>query len=52
MEKAFTIEFLTEPASIDMEQLWIWTPAEKLDETNLQTATFSGKNKADDYTNE
>lgn len=50
-EKAFTLRFLKENPSIDEKQNWIWDP-ERPQIFNLKTATFSGKNKADDYTNE
>ncbi len=50
-EKAFTLKFLKTNPSINEEQNWIWDP--KYPEIlNIKTATFSGKNKADDYTNE
>lgn len=51
LEKAFTLRFLKPAPSSDDEELWIWNP-EKPMIFNIQTATFSGKNKADDYTNE
>ena len=50
-EKAFTLKFLQSNPSINEEQNWIWDP-EQPQILNLKTATFSGKNKADDYTNE
>jgi len=51
VEKTFTLRFLKENPSIDEKQNWIWDP-EQPQILNIKTATFSGKNKADDYTNE
>lgn len=52
MEKAFTLNFLTQNPSIDFDQEWRWQPEEDLRDLSIKTATFSGKNQADDYTNE
>lgn len=51
LEKSFTLAFLKSNPSINEEQNWIWDP-EQPQILNIKTATFSGKNKADDYTNE
>jgi hypothetical protein len=51
VEKSFTLRFLKPIPSSDEQQPWIWDP-EKPMILNIKTATFSGKNKADDYTNE
>lgn len=51
VEKAFTLRFLKPAPSSDEQELWIWDP-EKPMILNIKTATFSGKNQADDYTNE
>ena len=50
--RSFTLNFLEENPSINMSQGWIWKPDNNLDVTDIKTATFSGKNQADDYTNE
>ena len=52
MEQSFTLNFLEEAPSIDMEQECLWSPKQRVDIHGIQTATFSGKNQADDYTNE
>ncbi|MBC1239456.1 hypothetical protein [Nostoc sp. 2RC] len=51
VEKAFTLRFLKPAPSSDDQEVWIWDP-EKPMILNIKTATFSGKNQADDYTNE
>lgn len=51
IEKSFTLRFVKPAFSIDETQPWIWDPKTPMI-VNLKTATFSGKNKADDYTNE
>ncbi|MCG5541898.1 MULTISPECIES: hypothetical protein [unclassified Halorhodospira] len=50
--RSFTLSFLEENPAIDMSQGWVWEPEKDLDVTSIKTATFSGKNQADDYTNE
>lgn len=50
--KAFTLNFLEANPSIDMQDGWIWSPESDISDLDIKTATFSGKNKADDYTNE
>jgi hypothetical protein len=51
-ERAFSLRFLKPGISIYEEQKnWKWTPYKPFI-FNIKTATFSGKNKADDYTNE
>lgn len=52
MEKAFTLNFLSENPEIDFEQEWSWKPTSELDALDIKTATFCGKNKADDWTGE
>lgn len=52
MEKAFTLNFLSDNPEIDFEQEWTWKPENCLKDLAIKTATFSGKNQADDYTNE
>ncbi|MEH1971323.1 hypothetical protein [Nostoc sp.] len=51
VEKAFTLCFLKPAPSSEEQEFWIWDP-EKPMILNIKTATFSGKNQADDYTNE
>lgn len=51
VEKSFTLQFVKPAFSIDETQPWIWDPETPMI-FNIKTATFSGKNKADDYTNE
>jgi hypothetical protein len=51
-EMAFSLRFLKKSHSFDENSAdWLWQP-KNLIPLNMQTATFSGKNKADDYTNE
>lgn len=51
--KAFSLRFLTSDGDHEFNEAeWIWTPHRDLTATDIQTATFSGKNKADDYKNE
>lgn len=50
--KSFTLNFMKSNPNIDMKSDWIWEPANDLSDLDIKTATFSGKNKADDYTNE
>lgn len=52
MEKAFTLNFLTDNPEIDFNQEWTWKPEKAMTGLEIKTATFSGKNQADDYTNE
>ncbi|MCL2635288.1 MAG: hypothetical protein FWD50_01485 [Betaproteobacteria bacterium] len=53
IEKSFSLRFLKSNAEIEHDlDKWLWQPARYRDNPNLQTATFSGKNQADDYTNE
>lgn len=52
MEKAFTLNFLSTNPEIDFDQEWTWKPENAMKGLEIQTATFSGKNQADDYTNE
>lgn len=52
MEKAFTLNFLSENPEIDLNQEWLWQPKHDLKDLHIKTATFCGKNQADDYTNE
>ncbi|WP_167509583.1 hypothetical protein [Actinobacillus vicugnae] len=52
MEKAFSLNFLKENPEVDFNQEWTWKPEHYLKDTAIKTATFSGKNQADDYTNE
>ena len=51
VEKSFTLRFLKPIEPPDEQQPWIWDPEKPLI-LNIKTATFSGKNKSDDYTNE
>ena len=52
MEKSFSLRFLKPAPSIDESpDKWTWTPYKPFI-FNIKTATFSGKNQADDYTNE
>ena len=51
--KAFTLNFLQEPFQAFQEQdEWLWQPVKSLNVDSIQTATFCGKNQADDYQNE
>lgn len=51
--KAFSLRLLENAADPEFGvDEWIWTPHRDLTATDIQTATFSGKNKADDYKNE
>ena len=53
IEKAYTLKFLKSNPSVEMDKdQWTWAPIIHRGSLSLQTATFSGKNKADDYTNE
>ncbi len=53
IEKSYTLKFLKSNTSVEMdEEKWSWKPVTHRGSLNIQTATFSGKNKADDYTNE
>ena len=40
------------PAVETDEAHWTWTPVKHRGSLDIKTATFSGKNQADDYTNE
>ncbi|MDG9699866.1 hypothetical protein [Ottowia cancrivicina] len=51
--KAFTLKFLERYPSVDAEpHEWLWQPVANRNSLEIKTATFSGKNQADDYTNE
>lgn len=53
MEKSFSLNFLQANPSIDMDQEWKWQPENGLNGIEkTKTATFSGKNQADDWTGE
>lgn len=53
IEKAYTLKFLRSNPSVDMDSnKWSWKPFIPGHEMSIQTATFSGKNQADDYSNE
>lgn len=52
MEKSFSLNFLEENPNIDIEQKWLWKPLSDIGGLEIKTATFSGKNQSDDYTNE
>ncbi len=53
IEKAYTLKFLKANPSVDLDSdNWSWQPATRADALSIKTATFSGKNQADDYTNE
>lgn len=49
---AYSLRFLKAAYSPDNNVEWIWDPKKDLSPMMIKTATFSGKNKADDYTNE
>ncbi len=52
VEKSFSLRFLkSNPSIADSPDKWIWEPSRPFI-FNIKTATFSGKNKSDDYTNE
>lgn len=50
--KNFLLNFVEENIEINFDQEWSWQPKNKVPELDIKSATFSGKNKADDYTNE
>lgn len=50
--KSFIFNLVEENPEIDFNQSWSWSPKKQPSSLNIKTATFSGKNKADDYTNE
>ena len=53
IEKAYTLKFLRPNPSTDMDSdKWSWKPVNHNGALGIQTATFSGKNQADDYKNE
>lgn len=53
IEKTFTLKFLKSNPSIDHDHdKWTWEPVRNRGNLDIKTATFSGKNQADDYTNE
>ena len=53
IEKAFTLKFLKPNPSVEIDSdKWSWQPAIRHDALGINTATFSGKNQADDYERE
>lgn len=53
IEKSYTLKFLKPNPSVETDkEQWTWAPVKHRGSLDIQTATFSGKNKADDYTNE
>lgn len=51
--KSFTLKFLKPNPSISLDEKdWIWQPVKSRESLDIKTATFSGKNQSDDYTNE
>lgn len=51
-EKSYSLKFLESNPEIDYEQTWSWKPKGAMNQLEIKTATFSGKNQSDDYTNE
>jgi len=48
---AFARRFLsTGISAFEDDEPWLWTPLRPLDADSIKTATFSGKNRADDWT--
>ena len=51
-EKSYSLRFLESNPEIDYGQEWNWKPKAAMNQLDIKTATFSGKNQSDDYTNE
>ena len=51
-EKSYSLKFLESNPEIDYEQTWSWKPKGAMNHLEIKTATFSGTNQSDDYTNE
>ncbi len=53
IEKSYTLKFLKSNPAVETDEAhWTWTPVKHRGSLDIKTATFSGKNQADDYTNE
>lgn len=53
MEKSFTLNFLDANPSINFDSEYTWKPATPLNHlSSIKTASFCGKNQADDYQSE
>ncbi|STZ76950.1 hypothetical protein [Bergeriella denitrificans] len=51
-EKSYSLRFLQNNPEIDFEQAWSWKPQNNMNQLHIKTASFSGKNQADDYETE